>query len=159
MCGVRHSASAVQVANTLFLTKYCSEDLMKNFSVQQRSALIKYFMSELLTEKWPAQVLTETMCYVIIPMLKDAEKKQEIPELLPDELLDDMFETICKQQSNKYIQQHLSCVRPSYCVSACFIATHTAACAGLRVHGSPLLCEVVHALQAVRRVGTCVRAV
>ena len=101
------------MANTLFLTKYCSEDLMQNFSVQQRSELIKYFMSELLTEKWSAQVMTETMCHVIIPMLKDAEKKQEIQELLPDELLDDLFETICKQQSNKYIQQHLSCVRLS----------------------------------------------
>jgi hypothetical protein len=83
---------------------------MQNFSVQQRSDLIKYFVSELLTEKWTAQVMTETMCYVIIPMLKDAEKKQEMQELLPDGLLDLVFETICKQQSANQIRQYLSCV-------------------------------------------------
>jgi hypothetical protein len=84
---------------------------MQNFTVQQRSDLIKYFISELLTERWTAQVMTETMSYVIIPMLKDAEKKQEMQELLPDGLLDLMFETICKQQSASQIRQHLSCVR------------------------------------------------
>lgn len=112
-CHNAHSRPcSLQVANTLFLTKYCSEDLMQTFSVQQRSELVKYFMSELLTEKWPAQVMTETMCYVIIPTLKDAEKKQEMQELLPEELLDLVFDTICKQQRPQAISQYLSCVRP-----------------------------------------------
>lgn len=84
---------------------------MQNFTVQQRSDLIKYFMSHLLSEKWTSQVMTETMCYVIIPMLKDAEKNQDMQELLPDELLDLVFETICKQQSAAKIRQYLSCVR------------------------------------------------